>query len=318
MDDHLKELSHPDVTHRQEWTVSANEDRGRLDRFVAARLPHVSRRALIAFIAAGRIRLNHRRIKKGTPVQTGDTVQAYIDRQLQPNPSLSIPVVYAETAVLVLDKPAKMPSVALRLTQTNTVANFLLARFPETAVASPSPLEAGIVHRLDTATSGLLVATRTRTAYTALRRQFSACQVEKFYLARVVGHFSFSGQTRFFLSPAGKRGQRMQVFEDQYGNRNGQEAISTYTPIERSAHSTLVRIQIHTGVRHQIRAHLASLGYPVMGDTLYGAPGGAQRLKLHAESIRFVHPETKKSVHIMSPASADFCVDQETHNTENG
>ena len=285
------------------------EDRVRLDKFVAARLPEVSRRTLTALIAAGRIQLNHRRIKKGASVQTGDTVQAYIDRQLQPNPSLSIPVLYAGTAVLVLNKPAKMPSVALRPTQTDTVANFLLARFPETAMASPSPLEAGLVHRLDTATSGLLVAARTRAAYTALRRQFSTCQVEKLYVARVVGHFDFSGHIRFFLAPVGKGGQRMRVIEaqaDQRGRPKSQEALSTYTPLERLAHSTLVRIQIHTGVRHQIRAHLASLGYPVVGDTLYGAPGGVQRLKLHAESIRFAHPETEELVHIMSPAPADF------------
>ena len=105
-----------------------------------------------------------------------------------------------------------------------------------------------------------------------------------------------------------KRGQRMRVCDVSVGgrDRNAQEARSTYTPLESSAHSTLVQVQIHTGVRHQIRAHLASLGHPIIGDSSYGAPAGSKRLSLHAASLRFVRPETREPVHLTSPLPKDF------------
>ena len=88
--------------------------------------------------------------------------------------------------------------------------------------------------------------------------------------------------------------------------QGAQEAMSTYTCLETRAGYSLIRVRLHTGVRHQIRAHLAALGYPLVGDTHYGAPAGASRLALHAEALRFVHPETGQSVRLFSPGRAGF------------
>jgi len=298
-----------------EWTVPAQDDLLRLDSFLVRRLPGVSRRAVFALIKAGHVRLNRGPGKKGSRVRSGDRVRAQVRLSLRPSPSLPVRLVYAQGAVLGLDKPPGLPSVALRFGDTRTVANYLAAHYPETTLSSLSsraPLEAGVVHRLDTPTSGLLLAARTAAAYTALRAQFSDRRIIKDYLAWVHGRPSgreLDGTRRFFLMPEGRRGQRMRVVmaeRDLAPRQRAQEAMSTYTCLETRAGYSLIRVRLHTGVRHQIRAHLAALGYPLVGDTHYGAPAGASRLALHAEALRFVHPETGQSVRLFSPAGQDF------------
>ena len=249
--------------------------------------------------------MNRHVCKKSSLVYTGDQIRIQAQLQLRPNPNLSIRVVYESQSVLGLDKPPNVPSIALHFTDTDCVPNFLLAHYPETATASPSRLETGVVHRLDTPTSGLLLAARTVDAYAALRAQFSKRQIKKDYLAVVCGSLHLNGRMHFFLAPEGKRGQRMRVLSTDQA-RTGQEAESTYTCLETNSQTTLLRIRLHTGVRHQIRAHLAALGHPLVGDVHYGAPAGAKRLALHAETLQFLHPETGESVHLNSPVADDF------------
>jgi 23S rRNA pseudouridine1911/1915/1917 synthase len=215
---------------------------------------------------------------------------------------LPIPILYADDAIVVVNKPSGIPSVALRHDEIDTVANFLLAQFPDTAAASPRALEAGIVHRLDTATSGVLLAARTDQAYRALRDQFSKRTVEKQYLAVVHGQLQQSGERRSFLRPSGARGQRMK----ETTARDEQEAQTSYAPISQFFHHTLIRVTIPTGVRHQIRVHLAALGHPIVGDSLYGALQDTERLCLHAEVLAFLHPQTNTRVHFTCPLPEDF------------
>jgi 23S rRNA pseudouridine1911/1915/1917 synthase len=292
-------LSVPEVL---QWIVAADEDALRFDAFLVRHLSSVSRREIIDLIASGQALLNDRPRKKGTLVRAGDKVSVPALFSLRPNPTLPVRVAYADAALVVLDKPAGIPSLALRHSETNTVANFLTARFPETLTAGPHPLEAGLVHRIDTVTSGLLLAARTPYAYTSLRQQFHARAVEKAYLAAVEGHLRTDGQATFWLAPEGPRGQRMRVVAPG----QGQEALTTYTPLEALPGHTLVRLTIATGVRHQIRAHLAALGHPIVGDTVYGAAEEAERLCLHAETLVFRHPLTGQRLRFDSPVPQDF------------
>ncbi len=285
-----------------QWAVAAREDGLRLDTFLAAHLPSLSRREIAEVIVSGRVRLNGRPGKKGTRIRSGDIVTAPVALFLSPNAALPIEVVYVDDALVVLNKAAGIPSVALRHSQTNTVSNFLLARFPETITAGPHPLECGLVHRLDTATSGLLLAARTPDAYAALREQFRARTVEKHYLALVEGHLQTAGHVTCCLAPTGPRGQSMRVvLPDQ-----GHEAYTAYAPVALLPEHSLVRLTITTGVRHQIRAHLAALGYPIVGDTRYGSLSTAPRLCLHAEALAFTSPATGRRVKCTSPLPQDF------------
>jgi 23S rRNA pseudouridine1911/1915/1917 synthase len=215
-------------------------------------------------------------------------------------------IIYADDAIVVVNKPTGMPSLALRHSDTKTVANFLIAHFPDIVTVGPRQLEAGLAHRLDTETSGLLVAARTSHAYERLRAQFQERAVKKMYLALVEGVLSTEGRITFPLMSAGARGQHTRIATFP----GSQEALTWYTPVEQLPRHTLIRVTIITGVRHQIRAHLAAIEHPIVGDSRYGAPadGSPTRLCLHAERLAFRHPLTGLRLSFTSAVPEDFAL----------
>ncbi len=286
----------------QQWLVCDSDSGRRLDTFLIAHLPEITRREIIERLAAGHARINGRVSVKGSPVRLGDTVTFTSPLTLSPNPQLPIQTLWVDDAIVVVNKPIGIPSVALRHDETATVANFLLAHFPEMATASPRTLEAGVVHRLDTATSGVLVAARIPHAYTVLREQFAKQTVKKQYLALVHGQLQQTGSHRSVLIPSGIHGQRMR----EVTTGSGQEAHTFFTSVAHFARHTLVRVTIPTGVRHQIRVHLAALGHPIVGDAVYGTQMENERLCLHAEMLSFLHPQTGIRVQFTCPLPEDF------------
>ncbi len=184
-----------------QWTVAGDEETLRLDAFLARHLPTFSRRERAALIANHQVLLNDRPALKGASLHACDRIIAYITTVLAVPCTLPIAVVYTDAALVVVNKPVGAPSVAIRHTDTNTVANFLTAHFPETAKAGARTLDAGLVHRLDTETSGLLLAARTSHAYAALRQQFRDHTVEKEYIAVVEGQLKTKGRIALALAP---------------------------------------------------------------------------------------------------------------------
>jgi 23S rRNA pseudouridine1911/1915/1917 synthase len=292
-------------------TVPSGVEPMRLDAFLASQVPDCSRRAAQRAIAAGTIRINGRRARKGDRVGGGDVVHAdealFAPPSLQPNPRLAVPVLYEDAAVIALDKPAGLPAHALRPDETDTIANFLLARYPGIATIGKTALEPGIVHRLDTDTSGILLAARTPQAYEALRQQFAAHQVTKEYAALVAGDVGRRGEVRLPIAHHGRDRRRMRIAASD--DRHARPALTSYRPLERFGDATLLAVQIPTGVRHQIRVHLAAIGHAVLGDRLYAPPpiaGAAERHLLHARRVVFVHPGTGAPVRVTSALAADF------------
>lgn len=285
----------------------------RLDVFLARHVPQCSRRIAQRAVADGEVRINGRRARKGQTLGEGDTVEVpealYTPALLAPNPALTVPILFEDAALVALDKPAGMPSHALRADETGTVANFLLARHPELAAVGKGGLEAGIVHRLDTDTSGVLLAARTPEAYQALRRQFSRREVTKEYVALVHGDLAAAGEVSTPIAPERHNRRKMRVCPARSRAPDARPAVTSYRPVERFGSRTLLAVQIATGVMHQIRVHLASIGHPVVGDRLYGAPAGADapaRHMLHACRLTVTHPVGGALVRISSPLPADF------------
>ncbi len=288
------------------WVVPSASVPQRLDVFITRQLPGTSRRRVRELIAKGAVRLNGRRQPKGALVRGGDVLEipaeALAPTSLAPNTELAIAFLYADDDVVVVDKPPGLPSHALRMDERDTVANFLVAHFPEMAALATAAGEAGLVHRLDTGTSGVLVAARSEFAYAELRRQFSAHTVVKEYLAVVGGDVAVSGEVAAPIAhDRGHRG-RMRVCShaEQTGPWRARPALTRYHPQERAQSLTLLAIEIRTGVTHQIRVHLASIGHPIVGDALYGGIQ-AERLMLHAARIRFAHPRTGSRILVESP-----------------
>jgi 23S rRNA pseudouridine1911/1915/1917 synthase len=292
------------------YIVPARSAPQRLDVFLSRTLPHGSRRTAQLAVAAGAVRVNERRARKGATVTSGDRVDIADDwlapRVLRPNPQLVVPVLYEDAAVLALDKPAGMPSHALHTDETETIANFLLARYPDVATVGKRSLEPGIVHRLDTDTSGVLLVARTAAAYDHLRRQFTERRVLKEYRAVVHGDASRPGEIATPI--AHTRGHtRMRVCRAT--DAGGRPALTRYQPLERYGSYTLLAVEISTGVMHQIRVHLASIGHPVAGDRRYGpevVTDTPLRHLLHACRLGFTHPESGQHIEVSSPLPADF------------
>jgi 23S rRNA pseudouridine1911/1915/1917 synthase len=224
---------------------------------------------------------------------------------LLPEADLAVPVVYVDTHLVALDKPGGLRGHALDPRQRGTVAAFVLARWPETA-AIGDPLAPGFVHRLDTGTSGLLLVARTAAAFAALRAAFRSRAIEKTYLAVVAGSPPPRAHLETPLAHDPRDRRRMAPA------RGGGRAWPAVTDVETLAvHGgrALVRTRMRTGVTHQIRAHLALLGHPVLGDALYGgppAPLAPGRHALHAAELVLPHPTRGLTLRLASPLPAEL------------
>ncbi|GIW46013.1 MAG: putative RNA pseudouridine synthase [Candidatus Binatia bacterium] len=286
------------------FSVGPENEGTRLDVFVADKVPALSRRAVREAIAEGKIRLNGRRARKGLRVRQGEVVAVARElaqaQELGPNPALPVRVLFEDEFIVAVDKPAGIPSHALRPFETETVANFLIARYPEMRSLSRAGLEAGLVHRLDTDTSGVLLAARTAHVREQLRQQFRTGQVCKEYLALVLGAVAEPGAISEPLEHDPARPGRMRVAR----GGNGREAMTHYWPLERYTEYTLLRVTIYTGVLHQIRVHLAWAGHPIAGDADYGGteiPLALKRQFLHAKRISLHHPVSGAPFSVESP-----------------
>jgi 23S rRNA pseudouridine1911/1915/1917 synthase len=272
----------------------------RLDK-VVAKLFGVSRGRAMDWIAEGRVRIDGKRAPKGAPVPAGAriSVEKPPPDQPEPQPELAIRIVHADQHVVVADKPAGMPSHPLKPGEKGTAANALVGRFPELASVGPSLREGGLVHRLDTDTSGLLLAARTDAAYQMLRAQFTARTVEKGYLALAAGELHAGGEIALPLAHDPRDARRMMAISDPvYAEAHAaRAAVTRFAPVERRGGFTLLEIEIPTGVMHQIRAHLAFIGHPLAGDALYGGPllAGLERHFLHAARLAFAHPDGSRA-----------------------
>ncbi len=287
----------------------------RLDRFLAQHLPFVSRRALRA--QEDELRLNGHPARRSAALRAGDVVtvpdamaQA---RQAAPNPRLRIAILFEDEAIIALDKPAGLPSAALRQGEVRSVASFLVAHDPATAPAGSSALEAGLVHRLDRDTSGVILAARTPAAYAVLRRQFSRHEVKKEYLTLVAGDVTQAGSIDNPIAHDRRHRGRVRVCRTAEAEAalEARPAQTLYRPeIRYDSRATLLRVTIRSGVMHQIRAHLAFIGHPVLGDALYGgtqaAPRDIPRQVLHASRIEIRHPVTAEPLTVESPLPEDL------------
>jgi 23S rRNA pseudouridine1911/1915/1917 synthase len=256
----------------------------RIDKALARSYPEAGRRQLAALFDDGAVRVNGKRAKKGDRVAIGDTVElarepvSGIALRPAPDPDVALDILAERSDLVVIAKPAGIPSQPLRAGELGTVANAIAFRFPECVAIGDDPRDGGLVHRLDIGTSGVLVVARTLETYHALREAFSAGRVSKHYLAITDGH----PVARECDAPLVQRGKRVVV--------DAADGLAAYTQIaveQRSPDHALVRCIAQTGRMHQVRAHLAHAGAPITGDTLYGgAPlAGHDGFFLHASSI---------------------------------
>ena len=277
----------------------------RLDHLLHERLPEFSRSRIQQWIGAGRALVNGLAVRSSYSVRAGDSIEVEpaAAPPLHASPEdIPLAVLYEDEDLVAIDKPAGMVVHAGSGVHEGTLVNALLHRFAALSGVAGA-LRPGIVHRLDRFTSGVLLVAKNDDAHRNLAAQFSGRQVEKIYLALV--HGSVAGASGRIERPIARdpvHRTRMTA-----GLAQGRAAWSEYRVLRRFAGFTLLEVKIGTGRTHQIRVHLASIGHPVAGDKLYGAPRtvpGTEplgRYFLHAHTIRFRKPSSGEEIQIASP-----------------
>jgi 23S rRNA pseudouridine1911/1915/1917 synthase len=293
----LRELQVPPPLHGE-----------RVDRALAALLPEFSRSFLQQLVEAGAVSLQGRAVSRAAHrVKAGDALAIELrptpqSQAFRPEP-IPLAVVHEDAHLLVVDKPAGLVVHPAPGNWSGTLLNALLAR---DAAAAQLP-RAGIVHRLDKDTSGLMVVARTRAAMDALVRAIAAREVRRQYLA--LGHGRWSGPaTRTVDAPIGRDARnRLRMAVVDLALQPGKPAMTTFELLQGTERACLVQASLHTGRTHQIRMHMAHLGHPLVGDLLYGGQvQGIGRQALHATRLAFTHPVTGEPIDLRSPPPPDL------------
>lgn len=293
-------------------TVDASRDGVRLDRFLRLALPALPARSAAWAIATGGVTVGGGRAAKGTIVRGGDEVAIRAipeEADWLPLPA-DLPgasVLYQDACVLVLDKPAGVHSEPQRPAEPGTLSGYLLRLHPGVAGFAGTP-GLSLLSRLDHAVSGAVPAALSAEAFRFLVRERDEGRIRKVYACLVRGRVAAEMTVSAFLDTRG--GEKVRVRAER--SEPDPRYRTVVSPVRLEGPVTLVHAAIAKGKRHQVRAHLASAGFPIVGDALYGADppeaAGKGGLMMHAVEVSFVHPERRERITVNSPLPERFRV----------
>ncbi len=289
----------------------------RIDKFLTDKIQNVSRNKIQNAARAGNIRVNNNPVKPNYRVKPGDIITILLPgppRETENQPeNIPLEIVYEDVDVLVVNKPAGMVVHPAYANYTGTLVNALLYHFLGKKGTVGEELRPCLVHRIDKDTSGLLVVALNEWAQAVLARQFFEHRIQRNYTALVWGDvLNDSGTITGYINRSPRDRRVMAVWQDE---DKGRYSVTHFKVLERFGYTTLVDCQLETGRTHQIRAHFASIGHPLFGDTAYGGreilkgplyakykqfvencfallPGQA----LHARTLGFIHPSSSKNI----------------------
>jgi 23S rRNA pseudouridine1911/1915/1917 synthase len=291
------------------FTVTEAESGARLDRLLVTHVAGLGRRRARELFAEGRVSVNGRAAKPGIPAKAGDILDVELDVPgAAPDAEQPLTVRFEHAEVLVVEKPAGQPTAPLRPGELGTLANALIARYPKTLGVGHQPREPGLLHRLDTQTSGLVVVALSARAFKTLSRALGTERLTKRYLAIVEGGLAKEGSIDWPLGPDPTRKGRVAAYPTP-PRGYFREATTHYRVVEERGALKLVELDVARAFRHQVRAHLAALGAPLVGDTLYGGspwPSGGARHALHASYIAWAGDATLPSFRVESGLPDDM------------
>ena len=288
----------------KEYYFVADKVGARLDRYVSEQCPELSRTYAQRLIADGYITVNDRMAKASLKLSIGDRLRIVIPpttpSSLSPE-AIPLNIIYEDDDLLVVNKPAGMTVHPAPGHSSHTLVNAALFHFPGLADVSDS-LRPGVVHRLDKDTSGVMLVAKNRVAQANLSDQFKAHSVDKSYVALVKGHLT--PERGIIEAPMGRsprNRKKMAVVTE------GREARTEYRVIKYVGKYSLLEVMPETGRTHQIRVHLSAIGYPVVGDSVYGVKSPyLSRQFLHASRLGFKHPSTGEYVEFTSELPPDL------------
>ena len=294
--------------------VSAEHDGARLDTFLTNALPDRSRSQVQKLIRDGHVTGPGKDLRASTPVRAGQAFAVDVPAPVEAKAvaeDLPLTILYEDTDIVVIDKPAGMVMHPGAGHDRGTIVNALLFHVDDLSGVG-GELRPGIVHRLDRGTSGVMIAAKNDSAHQELARQFHDREVEKEYIALVWGLVQ---QGRRIDEPIGRDPTDRQKMSTRA--RRSRSAVTRVTKAEHLRGVSLLRVAIATGRTHQIRVHLSAIGHPVVGDSTYGGVHrrvandvrAVQRLErpfLHAARLVFIHPNEMRRMEFSSPLPRDL------------
>lgn len=291
------------MPEQRSFVVTGPDTAVRLDHYLRERVSGLSRRQLMWLFQAGHVRVNGRLASKGTRVQSGDRIELEgIPAETGPGADFDVPlsIIYEDPHLVAVDKPAGIPSHALRAGERGTVVSALLARYPELRGVGYRELESGLLHRLDNDTSGVLLAARDQATFDVLRAAHERGEFEKRYLALVRGRPAPQRLRAWLRADRKSVRVRREPFE-------GAKAVEMdLLTSEGYGDYSLVCVRLARAARHQVRAQLAEAGHPIAGDGQYGGDAlpHLDRHFLHASELRF--PYEGKTLQLTAALPAEL------------
>lgn len=285
----------------KKYIVNDSDINKRIDSYIAGKDQEISRVAVKRLIEQGKILVNGKQVKVSYKVQLGDTItqEAEDIKEIELKAQeIPLEILYEDNDIIVVNKPKGMvvhPAVG---NLEGTLVNAIMAICKESLSGIGGEIRPGIVHRLDKDTSGVIIIAKNDKSHIDLSNQIKQHEVEKVYWALVRGVVKENEAT--ISMPIGrstKDRKKMAV------TKNGKEAVTHFKVLKRYSNCTLLEVKIETGRTHQIRVHLAQIGYPVIGDTIYSSgknKWGIVGQCLHAKSLKFRHPTTHEELCIQA------------------
>ena len=288
-----------------EFSYFVDKGGTRLDVFLTERLPDVSRAAVQRLIKEGHVQVNNKAERASYHIEPGDSIQVTVPPPvpLDATPeAMGLQVIYEDSDIVVVNKPAGLAVHPAPGTTEHTLVNGLLAQVSD--LSSIGGVERpGIVHRLDKDTSGVIIVAKNDVAHRELARQFESRETVKEYVALVRGYPQPSeGIIDAPVARDQNNRKRMAILP------SGRNAVTHYKTIVRLTGCTLLEVHPETGRTHQIRVHLAAVGHPIVGDSLYGGRSSIPlgRQFLHARKLTVHHPSTGHEMTFVAPLSPDL------------
>lgn len=286
--------------------VNENDKGKRLDIYIAENFSELSRTMIKKLIENNNIMVNNKLEKVSYKVQLNDNISIDVPEAKETKlkaQEIPLDIIYEDNDIIVVNKPKGMVVHPANGNPDGTLVNAILAICKNSLSGIGGELRPGIVHRLDKDTSGLIIVAKNDKAHINMSEQIKERKVKKTYIALVRGNVPEEATINMPIGRSTKDRKKMAV------TKSGKQAITHFKVLKRYSKYTLLEIKIETGRTHQIRVHMAEIGYPVVGDTVYSNGKnefGVEGQMLHAYKLEFAHPITNKHMELIAPLPQYF------------
>ncbi|WP_026898674.1 RluA family pseudouridine synthase [Daejeonella oryzae] len=322
----IQEAEEQDFYEHLNVVVDKGQSLVRIDKFLTQRIENTSRNRIQNAIDAGSVLVNGNPVKGSYKVKPFDVISIVLphpprDTEVYPE-DLPIDIIYEDDDVIMVNKAAGMVVHPGFNNYNGTLVNALVYHFQQLPQLPGNEGRPGLVHRIDKDTSGLLLISKNEKAITYLAKQFYDHTITRKYIALVWGDLAEDGTVTGYIGRSAKDRKVMAIYDEE---DKGKWSVTHYKVLERLGYVTLIECELETGRTHQIRAHMKHLGHPLFNDSSYGGNRIIKgtvfskyksfvencfelipRQALHAKSLGFLHPSTKKFVHFDSDVPHDF------------